>query len=48
MPDDVVIRRFHAGLHNFRRIYRDLVEEWALYDNSGTTPVLLERRTNLD
>ncbi len=41
VPDAVVRRRFHAGWRNFERIYRDLVDEWALYDNSGAAPVLL-------
>lgn len=35
-------RRFKAGLDNFRRIYRSLVDGWVLYDNSGAQPVLLE------
>ena len=48
VPDDVVRRRFHAGLRNFERIYRGLVDEWALYDNSGRTTILLERGTNHD
>ncbi len=41
VPEDVIRRRFHAGWHNFRRVYRDLVDECTLYDNSGTAPVLL-------
>ena len=48
VPDDVVRCRFHAGLRNFERIYRGLVDEWALYDNSGRTTILLERGTNHD
>ena len=41
VPDAVVRRRFHAGWRNFEHIYRDLVDEWALYDNSEAAPVLL-------
>ena len=41
VPDTVIRRRFHAGWHNWQRIYKDLVDEWAVYDNSGDTPVLL-------
>ena len=48
VPDDVVRRRFHTGLRNFERIYRSLVDEWALYDNSGRTTILSERGTNHD
>ena len=41
VPEAVVHRRFHAGWRNFERVYRDLVGEWAVYDNSGTVPVML-------
>ena len=43
VPEEVIRRRFHTGWHNFERVYRDLVDEWAIYDNSGTVPVLLAR-----
>lgn len=42
VPDDVVRRRFGAGLRNLERLYRPLLDEWAVYDNSGRFPVLLE------
>ncbi len=42
IPEDVIRRRFHAGWRNFERIYKPLVDEWALYDNQGKTPLLLE------
>ena len=41
VPEPVIYRRFHAGWSNFEFIYRDLVDEWALYDNSGDSPVFL-------
>ena len=41
VPEPVIYRRFHAGWSNFEFIYRDLVDEWALYDNSGENPVFL-------
>ena len=41
VPEAVIRRRFHAGWQNFERVYRDLVDEWALYDNSGDAPKLL-------
>ncbi len=41
VPEAVVRRRFHAGWRNLETVYRDLVDEWAIYDNSGTAPVLL-------
>lgn len=41
IPDDVVRRRFQAGWYNFENIYRDLVDEWAVYDGTGSPPVFL-------
>ncbi len=41
VPEPVIRRRFHAGWRNFESIYRDLVDEWAVYDNSGELPVLV-------
>ncbi len=42
IPDDVIRRRFDAGLQNFTQRYAPLVDAWALYDNSGSAPVLLD------
>lgn len=42
VPADVVVRRFAAGWRNFERVYKPLVDGWALYDNSGDAPVLIE------
>lgn len=41
VPEQVIRRRFAAGWYNFEHLYRDLVDEWALYDNSGDEPELL-------
>ena len=41
IPEDVIRRRFDAGLRNFERIYRALVDEWELYDGTGSPPRLL-------
>ena len=41
VPKSVIVRRFSKGWHNFENVYRDLVDEWRLYDNSDNTPVLL-------
>lgn len=41
VPEAVIRRRFHSGWRNFENIYRDLVDEWVLYDNSGVQPLLL-------
>jgi predicted ABC-type ATPase len=42
IPEAVIRRRFAAGLRNFQRHYRTAVDDWALYDNSGNTPAMLE------
>lgn len=44
LPEGVIHRRFENGLQNFRTVYRDRVDEWCLYDNSGTNAVLLEQQ----
>jgi predicted ABC-type ATPase len=43
VPRADVQRRFNRGWENFERIYRPLADSWAVYDNSGRTPRLLER-----
>lgn len=42
VPEVVIRRRFASGLGNFKRIYRHLVDAWAMYDNSGNEPKLLD------
>ncbi|MDP1682542.1 MAG: zeta toxin family protein [Burkholderiales bacterium] len=42
VQEDVVRRRFDAGLRNFEQFYKPLVDEWVLYDNSGEEPVRLD------
>lgn len=42
IPEAVIRRRFAAGLSNFTRYYRAAVDDWALYDSAGSSPVLLE------
>lgn len=46
IPTDVIRRRFTAGLRNFHEVYKSTVDEWALLDNAGETPVLLELKEN--
>lgn len=47
IPEEVIRRRFHAGLENFQQVYKFLVDEWVLYDNSGLKPVVLEGKDTL-
>ena len=44
IPEDVIRRRFELGWSNFLFLYRDIVDAWELYDNSGAVPLLLERK----
>jgi len=48
IPSDVVRRRFNAGLKNFNHIYQDIVDAWAMYDNSGDEPVLINWGENYE
>ena len=43
IPVETIRRRFDAGRRNFEAIYRHLVDEWVMYDNSGSTLLLLEQ-----
>jgi predicted ABC-type ATPase len=42
IPEPVIRRRFAAGWRNFERTWRAAVDDWAVYDNTGTMPALLE------
>ena len=46
VPEEVVRRRFDAGLRNFENVYRVLVSTWVVYENSGPKPVLLASGDN--
>ncbi len=42
IPEATIRRRFDAGKRLFATTYQPLVDEWALYDNSGDEPVLVD------
>ena len=48
IPEDVIRRRFRAGLANLQERYGPIVDGWVLYDNSGLTPVVVERKGDAD
>ncbi len=48
IPDDVISRRFNSGWNNFEAIYKELVDEWILYDSTGIIPVELARSSEDD
>lgn len=43
VPAKDVLRRFERGWTNFVELYRPLADSWAVYENSGTAPVLIEQ-----
>lgn len=47
VPELAIRRRFASGLKNFYDSYKKLVSSWALYDNSGILPLLIESGDNL-
>jgi predicted ABC-type ATPase len=47
VPEDVIRRRFNSGLRNFSDVYAPIVDSWVLYDNSGSTPKLLDSGDNV-
>jgi hypothetical protein len=46
IPDDGQLRRFHLGIRNLAELYRPLVNEWRLYDNTGHQPHLVAQEKN--
>lgn len=38
IPENIIRRRFTAGLRNLDRVYKPLVNAWTIYDNSGPNP----------
>lgn len=42
VPEAVVRRRFSAGIRNFHSRYKSLVDDWQLYDNAVSPPVLID------
>lgn len=49
MKDSIrfIKRRFKSGLELFHSHYKQTVNQWLLYDNSGDTKVLLEKGGSL-
>ena len=43
VPRADVLRRFARGRENFDKLYRPLADAWAVYDNSGASPILEAR-----
>lgn len=46
IPESVIRRRFVSGMRNFVHLYKPLVNEWTLYDNSNVEPHVLDWGVN--
>lgn len=46
VPEDVIRRRFAAGLENFELVYKSIVDKWTLYDCAGDEPVIVGHGEN--
>ena len=46
VAEDVIRRRFAAGMRHFLETYRQRVDYWMLFDNSGLEPVLVDEGKN--
>lgn len=45
VADDIIRRRYAAGLQNFWQLYRPLAHTWGVYDNSDRHPVFVAKGT---
>ncbi len=43
VPDDVVKRRYEAGLKNFFKLYAPIADAWVFYDNSTSPRLIAEK-----
>ena len=43
VPKADVLRRFKRSQRNFETVYRPLADDWAVYENSGPKPILIEQ-----
>jgi len=46
IPEDVIRRRFTRGWKNFQELYSPIVDDWHLFDSSGSSVRLIESGTN--
>lgn len=45
VPRADVLRRYERGWNNFQSAYCDLADAWAVYDNSGDQPQLIDSKS---
>lgn len=41
VPEEIVRRRYSAGIRNFFHLYQPLTTTWAMYNTSGPRPALV-------
>lgn len=46
VPEKVIRRRFASGMRHFLELYRQRVDYWQWFDNSGPVPRLLDEGSN--
>ena len=42
IPEEVIRRRFHAGLDNLENLYKPIIDDWTVFDNSGDETQVME------
>lgn len=47
IPSDVIVRRYHLGINNFFRIFKDKVDYWMLVDNASSPRVVVADTDNI-
>jgi predicted ABC-type ATPase len=48
IPEDIIIRRYAAGMYNMRHVFLPLADVALIYDNSGEYPLLIaEKRASV-
>lgn len=48
IPEDVIERRYWAGIENLFNIYAPIVDVWSLYDNNKSATPIVERNIVVD
>lgn len=42
VPEQIIRRRFAAGIENFNKFYKDVVDDWLHYDCAGDEPAIID------
>ncbi|MCB2264436.1 MAG: zeta toxin family protein [Candidatus Thiosymbion ectosymbiont of Robbea hypermnestra] len=45
VPERTIRRRYHKGWKNLNMNYKQVVDAWVIFDNSGKSPVILDEST---